>query len=220
MSIAGASLAAASHVLANPIAPDHLLSSFGLAGLAVILFAETGLLIGFFLPGDTILLAAGIEHAIGNKSFHPALAAVLITLPIAATLGNALGYGLGARVGPGLFDKPNSRLFKPEYVTRSEEFYAKYGPVSVILGRFVPVVRTVVSPLAGVAKMPFGRFLASSIVGGILWADGVYLAGYWLGHIDFVRRNKGYIDYAVLAVIVLALLPTLVHAVRSRRSTS
>jgi membrane-associated protein len=105
-------------------------------------------------------------------------------------------------------------------VTRSEAFYAKYGSASVILGRFVPVVRTVVSPLAGVAKMPMGRFLASSIVGGILWADGVYLAGYWLGHVKFVRDNKSYIDYAVLAVIVLALLPTLVHTLRGRRSTS
>jgi len=206
-------------VLANPIAPDHLLSSFGLAGLAVILFAETGLLIGFFLPGDTILLAAGIEHAIGG-SFHPPLAAVLITIPIAAVLGNVLGYVLGARVGMRLFDKPDSRLFKPEYAVRSQEFYAKYGSWAVVLGRFVPVVRTVVAPLAGVARMNFTRFLSASIVGGILWADGVYLAGYWLGHVKFVSSHKQYVDYAVLAVIVLALIPTVVHAVRSRRPTS
>ena len=213
-------LAAATTVLANPLSPDHLLSSFGLAGLAVILFAETGLLIGFFLPGDTILLAAGIEHAVGGSSFHPPLPAVLIVIPLAATLGNVLGYVLGLRVGPGLFDKPESRIFKPEYVTRSEQFYAKWGSWAVVVGRFVPIVRTVVAPLAGVAKMRFGRFLAASVVGGILWGDGVYLAGYWLGHVKFVSDHKQYVDYAVLVVIVIALIPTLLHAIRGRRSTT
>jgi membrane-associated protein len=212
-------LAGATTVLANPIAPEHLLSSFGLFGLAVVLFAECGLLIGFFLPGDTILLAAGIELAVGG-SFHSSLAAVLIVIPLAAVLGNVLGYLIGVRAGPVVFDRPNSKLFKPEYVARSQAFYDKYGWATVIIARFTPVVRTVAAPMAGVARMPFGRYVVASLIGGIAWADGIFLLGYWLGHIDFVRRNKGYIDYAVLAVIVIALLPTLVHLVRSRRTTS
>src|SRR5438445_7644648 len=124
-------------VLANPIGPAHLLSSFGLAGLAIILFAECGLLIGFFLPGDTLIFAAGIKIAIDPGSMS-SLAAFLIVAPIAAIVGNLVGYGIGYRAGPVVFDRPDSRMFRPEYVTRSQAFFDRYGAWTIVVGRFVP----------------------------------------------------------------------------------
>ena len=201
--------------LASAISPDHLLSSFGLAGLAAILFAECGLLIGFFLPGDTILLAAGIALSVGT--LHSPLWAFLVVCPLAAMLGNYVGYGIGYRAGPVVFDRPQSRLFKPEYVTRAHAFYERFGWPTVLLARFVPIVRTVAPVMAGVSRMRFARFSVATVLGAIVWTDGILLAGYWLGKVKFVRDNKGYIDYALIAVIALSLLPTAVHLVRSRR---
>lgn len=205
------------HILANPIAPDHLLSSFGLAGLAVILFAECGLLVGFFLPGDTILLAAGIKIAI-DPGHMSSLAAFLVLAPIAAILGNVVGYGIGYRAGPVVFDRPESRLFKPEYVTRSQAFFERFGWATILLARFVPIVRTVASVMAGVGRMRFVPYLLWSIVGGIVWTDGVLLLGYSLGHVRFVQTHKGWIDYAVVAVVLVSLLPAGVHYLTGRRS--
>jgi membrane-associated protein len=203
------------HVLANPIAPDHLLSSFGLIGLAVILFAECGLLFGFFLPGDTILLAAGISLAVGT--IHTPLAAFLIVVPIAAILGNVVGYWIGYRAGPVVFDRPNSKMFKPEYVTKSQAFFDRFGWATIFLARFVPIVRTVATVMAGVARMRFSTYLIASVLGGIVWADGVLLTGYWLGHVEFVQAHKGWIDYLVIAVVLLSLIPAAVHYLRTRR---
>jgi membrane-associated protein len=203
------------HVLASPIAPDHLLNSFGVLGLAIILFAECGLLIGFFLPGDTLLLAAGIALAVGT--IHTSLAAYLIVAPIAAILGNLVGYLIGRRAGPMVFDRPNSRLFRPEYVTRSEQFFERFGWATVFLARFVPIVRTVATVMAGVGKMPFGRYAVATIAGGIVWADGVLLLGHALGHIDWVRAHKGWLDYIVVIVVIIGLVPTVVHWVAARR---
>jgi membrane-associated protein len=205
-----------SHVLASPISPDHILSSFGLVGLAIILFAECGLLIGFFLPGDTLLFAAGIAVAVGTVK--TSLAAYLIVAPLAAIAGNLVGYWIGYRAGPVVFDRPDSRLFRPEYVTRSQEFFARFGSWTVIVGRFVPIVRTVATVMAGVGRMRFSLYALYSIIGGVLWADGVLLLGHQLGKVKFVRDHKGYVDYAVIAVVVLALLPTLLHYLRGRRT--
>lgn len=211
--------ATASHVLANPISPDRLLSSSGLLVLAVVLFAETGLLIGFFLPGDTLLFAAGIK--IATDSAHmSSLTSFLIVAPLAAIAGNVVGYLIGYRAGPVVFDRPNSRLFRPEYVTRSQAFFDRYGSWTIVLGRFVPIVRTVATVMAGVARMRFALYFVYSVIGGILWADGVLLLGHQLGKIKFVRDHKGWVDYAVIAVVILALLPTLLHYLRGRRAPS
>jgi membrane-associated protein len=210
-----AALAATGTVLANPIGPDNLLSSFGLAGLAIILFAECGLLIGFFLPGDTLLFAAGISIATG--SIKTSLAAYLIVAPIAAIAGNLVGYAIGYRAGPVVFDRPDSRFFRPEYVTRSRDFFDRFGSWTVVVGRFVPIVRTVATVMAGVARMNFARYAIFSAIGGVLWADGVLLLGHQLGKIKFVQDNKGYVDIAVVAVVVLSLLPAAYHYVHSRR---
>ena len=202
-------------VLANPISPDNLLGSSALLVVAVILFAECGLLVGFFLPGDTLLFAAGIALATGKIT--SSLAAFLIVAPIAALLGNLVGYWIGYRAGPRVFDRPDSRFFRPEYVQRSHAFFARFGSWAIILGRFVPIVRTVVTVMAGVGRMRFPLYALYSVIGAILWTDGVLLLGHQLGKIKFVQDNKGYIDYAVVVVVVLSLLPAAVHFLRARR---
>lgn len=206
----------ASAVLANPISPDKLLSGSGaLLILAVVLFAECGLLIGFFLPGDTLLFAAGISIATGRIT--GSLASYLTVAPIAAVAGNLVGYWIGYRAGPVVFDRPNSRLFRPEYVERSHAFFERFGLWTILLGRFVPIVRTVATVMAGVGRMRFSIYAICSVIGGVIWADGVLLLGDALGKIKFVQDNKGYIDYAVVVVVVLSLLPTAVHYLRGRR---
>lgn len=203
-------------VLANPISPDNLLSgSAALLVLAVILFAECGLLVGFFLPGDTLLFAAGISLSVGTITTP--LAAFLIVAPIAAFLGNLVGYGIGYRAGPVVFDRPGSKIFKPEYVTRSQHFFERFGSWTIVIGRFVPIVRTVATVMAGVGRMRFSVYAVYSAIGGLLWTDGILLLGHALGKIQFVRDNKGYIDYVVLAVVVLGLLPVAVHFWQGRR---
>src|SRR6476660_2354454 len=144
------------HVLANPISPDTLLSNFGLAGLAAILFAECGLLIGFFLPGDTILLAAGISIATGT--IKTPLGWYLVVAPIAAIIGNLVGYWIGYRAGPKVFDRPNSKFFRPEYVDRAHRFFERWGVLTVFIARFVPIVRTVATVMAGAGRMRFSLY--------------------------------------------------------------
>jgi membrane-associated protein len=202
-------------VLANPISPDHLLSSFGLVGLAVILFAECGLLIGFFLPGDTLLFAAGIS--IATHTIKTPLAAFLVVAPLAAIAGNLVGYWIGYRAGPVVFDRPDSRFFRPEYVARSQAFFDRFGSWTIIVGRFVPIVRTVATVMAGVARMRFSAYALYSVIGAVLWSDGVLLLGHQLGKIKFVQDNKGYVDYAVIAVVILSLLPAALHYAQARR---
>jgi membrane-associated protein len=204
-------------LLANPISPDTLLSGSGaLFILSLVLFAECGLLIGFILPGDTLLFAAGIDIAIGRIS--TSLGTFLVVAPIAAIVGNLVGYWIGYRAGPVVFDRPNSRLFRPEYVTRAHAFYERFGSWTVVIGRFVPIVRTVATVMAGVARMRFALYALYSVVGAILWSDGVLLLGHQLGKIKFVRDHKGWVDYAVIAVVILALVPTAVHYWQGRRS--
>jgi len=212
-----AATVAHSGVLASPISPDHLLSSFGLLGLAVVLFAECGLLVGFFLPGDTLLFAAGIAIAIGHPK-TASLGAFLIVAPLAAIAGNVAGYWIGYRAGPHVFDRPDSRLFRPEYVTRSQEFFARFGSWTIIIGRFVPIVRTVATVMAGVGRMRFAVYTTYSIIGGVIWADGVLLLGHQLGKIKFVEQHKGYVDYAVIVVVALSVLPAAIHYLRGRPS--
>ena len=171
-----------------PISPKHLLGSYGLTGLLIILFAECGLLIGFFLPGDTLLFSAGLLLAINDPTINlPSLPVLLVALPIAAIAGNLVGYWIGREAGPRVFDRPRSRLFKPEYVVRSQRFFDRYGAVTILIARFVPIVRTVATVLAGVGRMRVSLYLLFSVIGGIVWTDGVLLLGRWLGHIKVVR---------------------------------
>jgi membrane-associated protein len=204
-------------LLANPISPDNLLSGSGaLLVLAIVLFAECGLLIGFFLPGDTLLFAAGISIETGTIS--SSLGSFLLVAPAAAIAGNLVGYAIGYRAGPVVFDRPDSRLFRPEYVTRSHLFFERYGSWTIIIGRFVPIVRTVATVMAGVGRMRFSLYALYTVIGGIAWADGVLLLGHQLGKIEFVRSHKGWVDALVLVVIVLAFIPAAMHYWQGRRA--
>jgi membrane-associated protein len=181
-----------------------------------VLFAECGLLVGFFLPGDTLLFAAGISIATG--AIHTSLTAFLIVVPIAAILGNVVGYGIGYQAGPRVFDRPDSKFFRPEYVTRAHDFFERFGSWTVIVGRFVPIIRTVLTVMAGVGRMRFSLYFLYSAIGGVIWADGVLLLGERLGHIKFVKDNKGYVDYLVVAVVIVGLIPAAVHYLQARRA--
>jgi len=197
-------------LLANPLSPDTLLSGSGaLLVLAAILFAECGLLIGFFLPGDTLLFAAGISISTGAIS--TSLGAFLVVAPLAAIAGNLVGYAIGYRAGPIVFDRPNSRLFKPEYVTRSHVFFERFGSWTILVGRFVPIVRTVATVMAGVGRMRFSLYALYTVIGGIVWTDGVLLLGHALGKVAWVRAHKSWIDALVIVVVVLGLIPAAVH---------
>jgi membrane-associated protein len=197
-------------LLASPLSPDTLLSGSGaLLVLAVILFAECGLLIGFFLPGDTLLFAAGISIATG--AITTSLGAFLVVAPVAAILGNLVGYWIGYRAGPVVFDRPNSRLFRPEYVTRAHLFFERFGSWTILIGRFVPIVRTVATVMAGVGRMRFSLYALYSAIGGVVWADGMLLLGHQLGKVAWVRAHKGWIDYLVVLVVILGLVPAALH---------
>ena len=195
--------------------PDTILTWLGpwaLVGLALIIFAECGLLLGFFLPGDSLLFTAGLfvaEGAIGTP-----LWAVCLLLVGAAVLGNATGYWIGRSAGPAVFDKPQSRLFKPHHVAKTQEFFDRYGNRAIVLGRFVPIVRTFITVMAGVGRMEPRRYLTYSLIGGVAWAAGVTLLGFWLGQFAVVKAN---IELMLVAIVLLSVLPMIIEVLRARR---
>ena len=198
--------------------PDTILQWLGpwvLVGLAVIIFAECGLLLGFFLPGDSLLFTAGLFVASGAISTP--LWAVCALLVVAAVLGNVCGYWIGRTAGPAVFDKPRSRLFKPQHVAKTQEFFDRYGNRAIVLGRFVPVVRTFITVMAGVGRMDARRYLTYSMIGGVAWAAGVTLLGFWLGQFDVVRAN---IELMLIGIVLLSVLPMVVEVLRARRQAS
>lgn len=189
--------------------PEILVETGGYLGVALAVFAESGLLIGMFLPGDSLLFAAGLLAASGYLALLPLLALV----SLAAILGDSAGYWFGARVGTRLFRRPDSRIFKQEYITRTQAFYARYGGRAIIYARFVPIVRTLTPVLAGVGRMPYRTFLAFNIVGGLLWGVGVSVLGYALGA-SFPTVGEHLLPVS-LAIIVLSLMPMVYHAIRA-----
>ena len=191
--------------------PDYLLDSFGIWGLLLIVFAESGLLIGFFLPGDSLLFTAGLLIT-SNQLDFPLWAAVVL-ICIAAIVGDQVGYMFGKKVGPSLFTRPDSRLFKQENVVKAHEFFEKYGPKSLVLARFVPIVRTFTPIIAGVSGMKYRSFLIFNVVGGILWGAGVTLLGSWLGQIDFVKTN---IEPILLLIVFISVVPIIIEFMRAR----
>ena len=188
------------------------LGPWALVGLAVIIFAECGLLLGFFLPGDSLLFTAGLFVADGVIASP--LWAVCALLVGAAVLGNACGYWIGRSAGPAVFDKPRSRLFKPAHVAKTQEFFDRYGNRAIVLGRFVPIVRTFITVMAGVGRMEARRYFTYSVIGGVAWAAGVTLLGYWLGQFAFVKAN---IELMLIAIVLLSVLPMIIEVVRARR---
>ncbi|CAN5346393.1 hypothetical protein BH20ACT5_BH20ACT5_03390 [soil metagenome] len=195
--------------------PEYLVNTFGLIGLLVIVFAECGLLIGFFLPGDSLLFTAGLLSAQGFAGL-PLWALVTLT-PIAAIAGNLVGYWIGYKAGPAVFNRPESRLFKQEYVEQSHKFFEKYGARTIVLARFVPIVRTFATVMAGASRMNFRVYLFYSIIGGILWGSGVTALGYFLGQVPFVAAN---VEYIIIGIVVLSIVPIVIEVLRSRRRRS
>jgi membrane-associated protein len=198
--------------------PDQLLASVGLIGLLAIVFAECGLLVGFFLPGDTLLFAAGVLIRTDSKVLPNDLALVCLLVSLAAIAGNLVGYGIGRSAGPAVFRRPDSRLFKPEYVERTGHFFTRYGPFAIVLGRFVPVVRTFITVMAGAGRMDWWRYVVYSVVGGALWGTGVILLGYWLGQVAVIADHIELILIAGVAVSVVPVTFGVLHGRRRARS--
>ncbi len=187
-----------------------ILQAGGYVGITAIVFAESGILLGIFLPGDSLLFAGGLLSATGFFSF-PLLVTLVV---IAAILGDSVGYWFGAHVGQKLFDRPDSWFFKREYLTRTEEFYMKYGTRAVILARFVPIVRTIAPILAGTGSMRYGTFLRANIIGALLWGVGMTSLGYFLG--TLIPESEKYILPLSLGIIFLSFLPFLLEILRNR----
>jgi membrane-associated protein len=195
--------------------PEHLLQMLGpyvVLGLCLIIFAECGLLIGFFLPGDSLLFTAGLFVATGLIGTPIWLICLLLT--VCAVAGNVVGYYLGYKAGPALFDRPDSRLFRREHVDKTHAFFEKYGARAILLGRFVPIVRTFITAIAGVGRMNPRKYFTYSIIGGVAWATGVTLLGYWLGAITFVRDH---VEMILVGIVVLSIIPIVLEAVRARK---
>ncbi|MEO3886790.1 DedA family protein [Nonomuraea sp. B5E05] len=199
-----------------------ILGAFATVGVLAIIFAETGLLLGFFLPGDSLLVAAGIFSsaavAQGMGITPLSLPVLLIGTPLCAVAGAQLGHFLGARFGRRMFDKPDSRLFKREHVLRAEEFFEKFGPAkAVVLARFVPIVRTFMNPVAGVLEMPAKRFLVWNVIGGIVWTEGLILLGNALGREVDPKQIDKYILPGVFLIVFISIIPIIVEVIKKRR---
>ncbi len=196
---------------------QHLVTTFGLVGMLVIIFAETGLLLGFFLPGDSMLFAAGFA-ATGNlaPTLHPNIVLVCVLVSAMAIIGAQVGFTIGDRVGPALFAREDSRLFKQSYVVKAEEVLARYGTGrAIVLARFIPIVRTFLNPLIGAGHLPAREFLKWNIVGGVLWGTGVTLLGYFLGNISFIGKN---LEVFTVLIVALSVTPIAIELYKARRA--
>jgi membrane-associated protein len=192
--------------------PEWLISTFGLFGVLAIIFAESGLLIGFFLPGDSLLFTTGLLVA-GGRYLHAPLWLVCPLVAIAAVAGDQVGYLFGRRVGPALFRRPNTRLFKRERLAKAQGFFARYGARSIVLARFVPIVRTFTPIVAGATGMHYRTFVVYNLIGGTLWGTGVTVLGYFLGQITFVKSN---IELILVGIVALSLAPIGIELLRAR----
>jgi len=186
------------------------------AGLVFIVFAETGLAMGFFLPGDSLLVVAGLFAASGKLNVF----ILLFTLFVAAVVGDAVGYYSGLKLGPRVFTRQKSFFFRPSHLEKAHAFYEKYGGKTIIIARFVPIVRTFAPIVAGAARMSYRQFAVYNIVGGFLWVFSMILAGYFLGSLverAFGIRLEDHIEKVVVVVVFLSLLPPLFEYLKSRR---
>ena len=193
-----------------------MLESFGpyaMIGIFLIVFAETGLLIGFFLPGDSLLFTAGILASQGDLT----IVVLCVGCFLAAVIGDQVGYTIGQRMGPALFRRPDSRVFKQAYVERTKEFFEKHGPKTIVIARFVPIVRTFAPVLAGVGEMSRRTFLRFNVFGAFIWAVGVTLLGYWLSELIGDDIDK-YLLPLVALIVLVSILPPILEMLRHRRA--
>jgi membrane-associated protein len=198
--------------------PNYLFTALGgllVPIVAIIIFAECGLLIGFFLPGDSLLFPLGLFIAHGTVQTPLWVACVVMSA--CAVLGNIVGYGIGYLIGPKLFNKPDSKLFRREYVDRTHVFFERYGIRAIFLARFVPIIRTFITAVAGVGRMERGKFFGVSMVGGVIWASGVLVAGYFLGQINWIG---GHIDLILVLIVLISVVPVVIEWARNRKERS
>ena len=210
-------LAAVSALGPEWIQPTYILEKFGTAAfiaVLVIIFIECGLFV-FFLPGDSLLFVTGLFISTGQIAVPLWLACILLSL--AAWLGNLSGYAIGRRVGPSLFHRPNSRLLNPEGIAKTHAFFEKYGTKAIVLGRFVPIVRTFITAMAGVGRMDARVYATWSLVGGVLWAAGLTILGYFLGQNAFVQKN---IELIAILIVVVSVIPAGIEWWRSRHEST
>jgi len=203
------------HLLQTLYSPEGLKNLIGSGGaplVCTIVFVETGFFVGFFLPGDSLLITAGIVSYAGLIP----LKWLLLPVMLCAIAGDQIGYWIGRSAGPALYRREDSLFFRRSHLQRAHDFYEKYGGRAVILARFVPVVRTFCPPVAGAAKMPYSRYLLFDSLGGVLWIGTMILSGYSLAH--FVPNIGQRIHYVILVVIILSLLPAIISILRSRRA--
>ena len=183
---------------------------WAIVGVMLVIFAETGLLVGFFLPGDSLLFTLGMFVGTGAVGVHIWVAAPLVWL--AAIIGNQTGYAIGRKAGPAIFNRPDSRLFKKEYVDRTAAFFERHGGKAVTLAQFVPIVRTFTPVMAGVGKMHYRHFFIFNAIGATFWAFAITWLGYFLGSIEWIQKN---IDAMILGIVFVSVLPMLISALRS-----
>jgi membrane-associated protein len=201
--------------LTEPQRLIHLLSTvftgwWGYAMLCGIVFSETGLLVGFFLPGDSLLFTVGVVCGAGQLNIF----AIIAALTIASLCGNAMGYTLGRNVGVKLFERPNSKVFRREHLDKTQAFYARHGGKILIYAQFIPIVRTYAAFVAGVARMGYGRFFSFNVMGSVGWVFSMTMLGYTLGSVPLVRAN---FEKVVILIILVSLAPVLFEALKARR---
>ena len=195
--------------------PEGLLKGFGslaLTAACAILFIECGFLVGVILPGDSLLFIVGI--LIASNFITTPLAIALLAMSISAIAGNLLGYWTGVKVGPKLFNRSDSKVFKAEYVIKTQNFFERHGSKAIVLARFVPIVRSIITALAGVARMNYKTYATFSTIGGVLWVTSMTLAGYFLGSIPVIKEN---IDLVAIGIVLLSLVPVIIEVLRQRR---
>ncbi|HSB85742.1 MAG TPA: VTT domain-containing protein [Ilumatobacteraceae bacterium] len=197
---------------------ESWLDKGGLALAALIIFAETGLLIGFFLPGDSLLFVAGFLSSKPKGLPHlPSIALVAPLLVVCAFVGNQVGYQIGRTFGPSVFDRPEGRLFSQRNVAKTQAFFDRHGTKALVIARFVPIVRTFVPVMAGVGKMHRRTFIVANAIGALVWAGGITVLGYFLGQIDVIKNN---IELAAVVVVAISLLPVAIEYRRHRRAAA
>lgn len=179
--------------------------------LFIIIFCETGLVVTPFLPGDSLLFMAGALTALPNSPLE--IHIIVLLLMVAAILGDAVNYTIGKFFGEKLFSNPNSKIFKQNYLLKTQEFYAKYGGKTIVLARFVPIIRTFAPFVAGMGKMPYKRFGMFNIIGGIAWVNIFCYAGYFFGNLDFVQQN---LKIIIVAIIFISVLPAIIEVIRNK----
>ena len=197
--------------------PEHLIELFGLLGIFAIVFAESGLLVGFFLPGDALLFTAGFFASAPSsipEDLHLPLVPLIVGIVVCAIAGDQVGYLFGRRIGPALFRRPDSRFFKQANVDRARAYFDEHGSKTIVLARFVPIIRTFAPIVAGVSDMRYSTFVRWNVIGGLIWGVGVTLLGYFLGQIDVIADH---IELAILVVVGVSCLPILLELLRHRR---